>query len=313
MVCGMLHLSGCVAVGGSTRRKRQDHRGPSELKMPALRCRPPAHGCGEHLGDLGKMAMKIVSIYQMSAVKATPSLIPRHAMACKAGLLRLAFGMKVGKNRSIYHCPNGGVALLIAGLTGGIATGKSTVARIMSNVGAVVVDADRIARQVVAPGLPAWQEIKDHLGEGILLADGTIDRDGLGKMVFADPEMRRWLEAVIHPRVEAQISSQISQVARTTPEAVVLLDIPLLFETGRDEGLSDIIVVYVPEKIQCLRLIKRDGLSRSEALARISAQMRIDEKVKRATIVIDNSGPLSDTEKQALAVYRRLARQAAQT
>jgi dephospho-CoA kinase len=203
--------------------------------------------------------------------------------------------------------------LLIAGLTGGIASGKSTVARIMSKAGAVVVDADRIARQVVAPGLPAWQEIKDRLGEGIFLADGTIDRDGLGKMVFADTEMRRWLEAVIHPRVGTQISAQINRVSRTLPDAVVLLDIPLLFETGRDEGLSEIIVVYVPEKVQCRRLIQRDGLSRSEALARISAQMPIDEKVKRATIVIDNSGPLGDTERQALSVYRRLARQAKHT
>jgi dephospho-CoA kinase len=116
--------------------------------------------------------------------------------------------------------------LLIAGLTGGIASGKSTVARIMSKAGAVVVDADRIARQVVAPGLPAWREIKDRLGEGILLADGDIDRDGLGKMVFADPELRRWLEAVIHPRVGEQISAQINQVGRTLPDAVVLLDIP---------------------------------------------------------------------------------------
>lgn len=221
--------------------------------------------------------------------------------------------MEVGKNRATHHCHHGGVALLIAGLTGGIASGKSTVARIMSRAGAVVVDADRIARQVVTPGLPAWQEIIDHLGEGILLADGTIDRDGLGKMVFGDPDMRRWLEAVIHPRVGAQINAQINQVARTMPDAVVLLDIPLLFETGRDEGLSEIIVVYVPEKVQCRRLMQRDGLSRSEALARISAQMHIDEKVKRATIVIDNSGPLNDTEKQALAVYRRLARQAVHT
>jgi dephospho-CoA kinase len=203
--------------------------------------------------------------------------------------------------------------LLIAGLTGGIASGKTTVARIMSKAGAVVVDADRIARQVVAPGLPAWQEIKDHLGEGILLADGTIDRDGLGKRVFADPEMRRWLEAVIHPRVGAQISAQINLAARTMPDAVVLLDIPLLFETGRDKGLSEIIVVYVPEKVQCRRLMHRDGLSRSDALARIGAQMGIDEKVKRATIVIDNSGSPSDTEKQALSVYRGLARKAAKT
>lgn len=201
--------------------------------------------------------------------------------------------------------------MLIAGLTGGIASGKSTVARIMSKAGAVVVDADRIARRVVAPGLPAWQEIKNHLGEDILLADGTIDRDGLGKRVFADPEMRRWLEAVIHPRVGAQISAQIDQVARTMPDAVVLLDIPLLFETGRNEGLSEIIVVHVPEEVQCRRLMQRDGLSRSEALARIGTQMHMDEKIKRATIVIDNSGSPGETEQQALAVYRRLARQAA--
>jgi dephospho-CoA kinase len=200
--------------------------------------------------------------------------------------------------------------LLVAGLTGGIASGKSTVARMLRKAGAVVIDADEIARQVVAPGLPAWHDIQALFGSSVLLPDKTIDRDALGKIVFADPELRRRLEKIIHPRVGTAIAAQLQRVARTEPDAVVLLDIPLLFETGRTDGLAEIIVVYVPEALQCQRLMQRDGLTESEAKTRMAAQLTMDEKAEKATIVIDNSGSLADTEKQALAAYQRLLRQA---
>jgi dephospho-CoA kinase len=200
--------------------------------------------------------------------------------------------------------------MIVVGLTGGIASGKSTVARIFQQAGAVVIDADRIAREVVAPGLPAWQEIRAAFGPDVLQPDGKIDREALARIVFASQNQRRRLERIIHPRVGTEMAAQLARAERQDPAAVVLLDIPLLFETGRTDGLAEIIVVYVPDTLQCERLMHRDRLSEADARARMDAQIAIDEKVKKATIVIDNSGSLADTEKQTLAVFQRLARQA---
>lgn len=204
-----------------------------------------------------------------------------------------------GKNREM--------SVIIAGLTGGIASGKSTVANYLQEAGAFIIDADRIAREVVAPGRPAWQEIRDEFGERILKPDGTIDRTALGSIVFADPESRRRLESIIHPRVGAEIETRLRHIEQASPEAVVVMDIPLLFESGMRHGLSVIIVVYAPEAVQFERLITRDGLSPQEAKARMAAQMPIVEKVQRADIVIDNSGAPENTRQQALAAYERLA------
>jgi dephospho-CoA kinase len=201
--------------------------------------------------------------------------------------------------------------MIIAGLTGGIATGKSTVADILRQAGAFIIDADLIARQVVEPGRPAWREICSLFGEGIVNPDGTIDRSALGKIVFDDSLMRRRLEAIVHPRVGEQIDAELRQIAQTAPDAVVIMDIPLLFETAKAHGLSEIIVVYAPEKIQFERLVERDGLSPQDARARMAAQMPIQEKVKKAGIVIDNSGTLEETRRQTLAAYEQLAQRAA--
>lgn len=199
--------------------------------------------------------------------------------------------------------------MIVAGLTGGIASGKTTVARMLRDAGAIIIDADQIAREVVRPGLPAWQEIREHFGEAILHPDRTIDRDALGAMVFADPQLRKQLEAIIHPRVGATIAARMDQVAQTTPDAVVVLDIPLLLETGRTDGLAEVIVVYVPTPIQCRRLMRRDGLTEAQAKARMNAQMPMDEKARKASIVIDNSGSLEETRRQTLAAYQRLLHQ----
>lgn len=201
--------------------------------------------------------------------------------------------------------------MLVAGLTGGIASGKSTVAAILAKAGAVIIDADRIARQVVAPGLPAWQEIRDLFGGTVLEPNGDINRGALGALVFNDPRLRRQLEQIIHPRVGAEIDTQMRRVAQEQPGAVVIMDIPLLFETGRTQGLSEIIVVFTPEALQRQRLMARDHLSLAAAEARIRAQMPMAEKIKRATVTIDNSGSPADTERQTLAIFQRLAQRAA--
>jgi dephospho-CoA kinase len=202
--------------------------------------------------------------------------------------------------------------LLVAGLTGNIASGKSTVATFLRRSGALIIDADQIAHEVVAPDRPAFQEIRRLFGEGILRLEGTINREKLGRLVFDNPELRRQLEAIVHPQVGAEIDRQLAHIARNQPEAVVIMDIPLLFETGRTEGLAEIIVVYAPESTQLQRLIHRNGLSADEAKARMASQMPLKEKVAKATIVIDNSGTLAATEKQTLAVYQALARKARQ-
>ncbi len=200
--------------------------------------------------------------------------------------------------------------MIVAGLTGGIASGKSTVAEILRKAGAVIIDADRIARQVVAPGLPAWREIRDLFGDGILQPDGAIDRAALGAIVFNDAPLRRRLEAIVHPRVGAEIAAQMQRAAQEQPDAVVIMDIPLLFETDRTQGLAEIIVVFTPESIQRRRLMARDHLSPEAAEARIRSQMPMAEKVRRATLTIDNSGTPAETERQALAVFQHLMQRA---
>ncbi len=200
--------------------------------------------------------------------------------------------------------------MIVAGLTGGIASGKSTVAEILRKAGAVIIDADRIARQVVAPGLPAWREIRDLFGDGILQSDGAIDRAALGAIVFNDAPLRRRLEEIVHPRVGAEIAAQMQRAAQEQPDAVVIMDIPLLFETDRTQGLAEIIVVFTPESIQRRRLMARDHLSPEAAEARIRSQMPMAEKVRRATLTIDNSGTPAETERQALAVFQHLMQRA---
>lgn len=201
--------------------------------------------------------------------------------------------------------------MLVAGLTGNIASGKSTVADILRRAGAFIIDADQIAHAVVAPGQPACREIRRLFGPDVFYPDGTLNREALGDLVFNDSAMRRKLEAATHPRVGAEIDRQIAEIARSHPAAVTILDIPLLFETGRTGGLAEIIVVYTPEPIQLQRLMQRNGLTPEAARARMASQMPMAEKVARATIVIDNSGSLADVEKETLTVYRRLAARAA--
>ena len=203
--------------------------------------------------------------------------------------------------------------LIVVGLTGGIASGKSTVSKLFERAGAVVIDADLIARQVVEPGKPAWQEIRAQFGRQVFRPDGTLDRKRLGDIVFHQSLLRRKLEAIIHPRVRAQMNESLRKLAVSKPESVVVLDVPLLLETGMDKGLAEVIVVYAPAAVQRRRLMFRDGFSADQAQARIDAQMPMEQKRSRATLVIDNGGDLAETEKQAMVIFNELAQRARST
>ena len=194
----------------------------------------------------------------------------------------------------------------VIGLTGGIATGKTTVSAIFENAGAVIIDADRIARMVVKKNMPAYRQIVDKFGKSVLLPDGEIDRTALGNLIFNDPKKKQLLNTIVHPCVRKETDRQLKHLEKNNPDALVILDIPLLLETGMHSNLSEVIVVYAPEHIQIKRLIKRDHISRAEALARIRSQMPIEEKKKLATMVIDNSGTKERTRKQTLEIFQRL-------
>ena len=194
----------------------------------------------------------------------------------------------------------------IIGLTGGIATGKSTVSAILQSAGATIIDADKIARNVVQKGLPGYQQIVDHFGNGVLHASGDLNRGALADVIFRNAEQKKALDRIVHPLVKAETTVRLNRIAQIEPQALVFLDVPLLFEAGMDKGLAEIIVVYAPESIQLQRLMQRDHLSQNDARYRIQSQMPIEQKRSRATIVIDNSGSIAETRAITLNVYTDL-------
>lgn len=196
--------------------------------------------------------------------------------------------------------------MIVAGLTGGIGTGKSTVSAIFEEAGAVIIDADKIARGVVEKGQPAWQKIVKQFGHEVLLPDKNIDRKRLADIIFNDPQQKDRLNRIVHPYVIAETDRRLKEIERDQPDAVVILDVPLLIEAGMTRDLAEIIVVCVPETVQQQRLMDRDRLSATEALARIRSQMPIDKKKARATILIDNSASPAKTRRIALKVFEDL-------
>jgi len=183
--------------------------------------------------------------------------------------------------------------MIVVGLTGGVATGKSTVAKMFKQCGAVVIDADELARNVVKPGKPAWHAIVNTFGKTVLTSDRTINRQALGAVVFNNRVKLRRLERIIHPRVARQQVKLTRQAVRNDPKAVVIYDVPLLFEVGIDKRVDKIIVVSADQETQLARLKKRNGLSRAEALRRIRSQMPLAKKIQRTDHVLD--GTLSRT------------------
>jgi dephospho-CoA kinase len=193
-----------------------------------------------------------------------------------------------------------------AALTGGIASGKSTVARMFRDCGAGVLDADVVARQVVEPEQPAWRDIVAHFGPEIVLPNGQLDRQKLGQIVFQQPAERKILEQLTHPRVIAELDRQEHALRQDDQERVIIVDVPLLIEAGMHRDYRHVIVVTVPEAVQAARLMDRDHLSEAQARQRLAAQMPLSEKCRYATHLIDNEHSRSHTQRQVAALYREL-------
>ncbi len=195
---------------------------------------------------------------------------------------------------------------MILGLTGSVGSGKSLVSSILRDLGAQVICADELAREVVAKGSPALQEIHREFGPGVLLPDGSLDRRALAARVFADAKARRTLEEIVHPRVRAR---ELELLAQHAGEPIIVLDIPLLFETGAEELCDAVAVVVVDEDTRRARLTSNRGMSPAEIESRLAAQMPQAEKARRADHLIDNSGSREQTRAQVAALFRSLTAQ----
>lgn len=196
----------------------------------------------------------------------------------------------------------------VVGLTGGIAAGVSLVAGMFRELGAVVIEADRIAREVVEPGTDVYRQIVEAFGREVVLPDGTLDRRALGSIVFQDPAARRRLNAITHPEIRRRIQEEVERAAAGRPGTVVIIDVPLLLDTaGRDVfDLDGVIVVQATPEQQVSRLMARDGLSEEEALRRLAAQRPVAEKAAEADHVIDNTGSIEETRRQVQSLWASL-------
>jgi dephospho-CoA kinase len=192
------------------------------------------------------------------------------------------------------------------GLTGGIASGKSTVSQMLRELGAHVIDADALAREVVEPGTPALKEISRRF-PGVVGADGRLDRAQLADRIFGQEQERLALNAIVHPRVQEAYLNKAQALAKQGTK-VIIYDAALLLENGLDRKMDGVILVTVPREIQISRLIARNGLTRGEAEARIASQMPLEEKAKRATWLVDNSGDLAATRARVTAIWDEIRR-----
>ncbi|EPG0636101.1 dephospho-CoA kinase [Listeria monocytogenes] len=193
------------------------------------------------------------------------------------------------------------------GLTGSVATGKSTVSNMIQQAGIPLVDADIAARKVVEPGTEGLKEIVAYFGEEILLADGTLDRAKLGEIIFKDKEKREKLNEITHPRVKDYMLEARERFFRVGEE-LVFFDIPLLFESHLESLVDQIVVVWTTPETELKRLMERNNLTKEDALRRIESQMGIDEKARKADFVIDNNEPLEKTQKQVYTFIERFVK-----
>lgn len=196
--------------------------------------------------------------------------------------------------------------MLNVGLTGGIACGKSTVAKMLVDCGAHLIDFDLLAHQVQQPGKPAWQKVVDYFGGKILLPDGKIDRVKLGNIVFADQDKIRQLNEIVHPFVYQEWGERLEKIIRKDNHAIVLSDVPLLFEGKRQDLFDLTLLILVEPEDQIRRLMARNHISREEAQKRLNSQMPIGEKKALADMVIDNTGNMAATEKLVKKTWREL-------
>lgn len=192
----------------------------------------------------------------------------------------------------------------IIGLTGGIASGKSTVSRVLKELGAIIIDSDEVAHEIIAPRKPAWNDIIKLFGAEILNPDMTINRAELGKIVFNDARKLKVLNEIVHPRVAERFKDDLQEIRSMQPDAVVVVDVPLLFESHMDRICDVVWVVWVDRETQKQRLMKRNNYSVDEAMIRIDAQMPLNEKAGLADVVIDNSKTIEETKAIATRNFK---------
>jgi len=195
---------------------------------------------------------------------------------------------------------------LLVGLTGGIATGKSTVSELLRQLGCEIIDADRLARDVVEPEQPAWKQIVADFGRGVVNADGTLDRKKLGAIVFADPDRRKRLEAITHPAIRARFQARLDELAAQGFAGIVVFDAPVMIESGGYRNMDRLVVVVTDEATQASRLRTRDGTDDAEGRRKVASQMPLAEKAKLADYVIDNSGDRETTAAEVRRVFAAL-------
>jgi len=203
--------------------------------------------------------------------------------------------------------------MLIVGLTGGVASGKTAVSQVLKEEGAYIIDADRIARELVQPHKPAWNKLIRAFGKEILQKDGSIHRKKLADKVFSDPKQRKVLNQILHPRIKEEMDRRTKEIGQGDPEAIVVIDAPLLVELGYHLKMDKLIVVTTTQTQQIERLKDRDGAKPEEALRIVSSQMPLEEKVKLADFVIRNEGSLEETKNRAREVFKELKKVALQT
>ncbi len=221
--------------------------------------------------------------------------------------LSTAFPMSYGGIQQLEALRGKDQRLLLA-VTGGIATGKSTVTRMLKELGAPVIDFDLIAREVVEPEKPAWQDIVAYFGQQVLLSDKQLDRKKISDIVFRDLEKRKKLEGFTHPRIQMEFIRQLNEIVEKNPQAIVQVDVPLLIELNMQYMFHKTLVVYTSGEKQIERLMEREGISREEAVTRLKAQLPIEEKVGYADFVIDNNGSLEETRKQVQDLWQALTK-----
>jgi dephospho-CoA kinase len=194
----------------------------------------------------------------------------------------------------------------LVALTGGIASGKSTIARRLAEHGAVVIDADQLVREVQAPGSPVLDAIADAFGDDMLRPDGSLDRAALGTRVFGDEAAIRRLNAIVHPAVRAESARRFAEAFAADPAAVVVYDVPLLVEARAEDPWELVVVAHAPADIRAARLVELRGLSEAEAAARIASQAPDEARLRIADVVIDTAGTLDDTLRQTDELWNRL-------